>query len=214
MKLTGKQRAFAAAYVQDCNHNATQAAKDAGYAADPGKAGHLCLKRPHVQAEIARLEAAARSKVKVRTVTAEVVAPLPMNAKEIGNEQAAVANRAEALAVVTNALRVAPGDFLDEAGEVFSRTAIKNAPPGVLKDMGKDETGDWRLKFSDPIQAARVILDDHARQHGDEDHMAGPRRVLQVLLFEGTQADREAFDELSRNLARLGQNGGGNGDGE
>lgn len=53
--LNPAQRAFCAAYV--ATHNATQAAKDAGYSAKTAYAqGHRLLKNAEVKAEIERLE--------------------------------------------------------------------------------------------------------------------------------------------------------------
>lgn len=53
--LNAAQRAFCAAYV--ATHNATQAAKDAGYSAKTAHAqGHRLLKNAEVRAEIERLE--------------------------------------------------------------------------------------------------------------------------------------------------------------
>lgn len=228
MKLTAKERAFAAAYVKDPSRNASAAARAAGYSGPRG-AGYRALKRPDVRAKIADLETVARKRVKTqmhKAKVAEVIpGPVPTEADMVRTDVGAVASRAECLAIATNAVRGAAlvGDKL--ISDVFdvattpggASTLVSNAvklgalPMSALRDISHDETGDLKLRFADPLPAARLLLDDHARAHGTDDHMAGPRQVVNILMFEGTQKDREAFDELSRRMARLG---GGNGDGD
>ncbi len=54
-KLTAKQQRFCEEYVVDCN--ATQAALRAGYSAKTaGEQGHQQLQKPHVAAEVKRLQ--------------------------------------------------------------------------------------------------------------------------------------------------------------
>jgi len=194
--LTAKERAFTAAYVADPGRNASAAARNAGYS-DARKAGHLALRRPRVQAHIARLEDRARKRVTARVIEPEVLAPMPTpnaNLVPTAAEESAVASRSEALAVATNIIRTHEtrkvGDIFRVSGEGESATLVANAekigelPLTAVKGLKHDHAGDLELKLADPLAAGRLILDDHhraqegARSQGGEDLATALVQVL------------------------------------
>jgi hypothetical protein len=231
MKLTPKERAFAAAYVKDPARNATQAAREAGYGT-PRVEGPRAIKRVHVQAQVANLEAEARKRLKVKRppkrVEVEVLPPSEavLSHVETGQhaEQHAIASRAEVLGMCTNLVRAhesrkvgdlfVPVEGASAGGNmVMDATKVAELPLSMVGGLSHDHAGDLELKLRDPLAAGKILLDDHYREHGDEDPMAGPRQIVNILMLQGSNKDREAFDAMARRMADLGQNGGGDGDG-
>ena len=223
MKLTPKERAFAAAYVKDPERVGSRAAKAARYGS-PRVAAQSVLKRPHVKALIAKMEAEARKRLKVKKppkpVDVEVLPPpkavLPHTALAQHQEQHAIGVRAEVLGMALNTVRAHAtrriGDLYEmtKGGNlVTSPKKILEMPLATLAALTHDQVGDGDLRLRDPLAAGKILLDDCYRQHGDEDPMAGPRQVVNILMFEGTKKDRQDFDRLARRMAKLGANGSG-----
>ncbi len=214
--LTPKERAFAHAYLED--PNASSAARKAGYGA-AHVAGHRALKRPRVVAYIQTLADKARAKVQVKDakhVKAEVM-PVSMHLAA----QNAVASRAEVLAMATNVVRLHDAKTvgslykLTEGADptlVADAAAIAALPLSAVRGLSHDAAGDLDLKLADPMVAAKILLDDHNRARSDEDPMARPRVVMNTIVFNGSDKDREDLDKLALRMAQISPDKGG-GDG-
>jgi hypothetical protein len=139
----------------------------------------------------------------------------------------AIATRAEVLAVCTNTMRGASVVGTKKVSELYSLTsapdgaqtlvsnakAIAELPMSAIKEMSHDEAGDLKIKYADPMVAARVLLDDHNRAKELSDPMERPRIVMNTILFGGSERDKADLRRLALRIAQLAPEGGGNGDG-
>jgi len=183
---TEKERLWAAHFVTDPARNATEAARQAGYA-HPKIEGHRLRGRPRVKAMVAHLEAEARKRVRVKEkpppkrVQVEVLPPLKPGQHHVSRgvslarlEEHAVATQAEALGVATNIIRTHEsrklGDVMTKSGGtlVANTEALAEFPLTAIKGWKHDHAGDLELKLADPLAAARLILEDARRAREGE----------------------------------------------
>ncbi len=203
---TPKERLWAAHYVTDPARNATQAARDAGYA-HPRVMGQRVSQRPRVKAVVRHLEAEARKRLKIKEAKATTVEVLPPgtpapNAKTLAvgcsvvaieaTEEAAVVSRAEALAVAANIIRShetrkVSDLFLPAGGSkkggnlVMDSAKVAELPLTMVKGLKHDAAGDLELKLADPLAAARLVLDDHRRAAEGDSAVDIASALLEVL---------------------------------
>lgn len=146
LKLTPMQRRFCEAYAADPDRNATRAAIAAGCGKKPEVTAYKWQRLTKTRSYLDALMAEGRKLSQVKT--GEVVGTL-----------------AEALALKTAAMRHAhPQQYLEvtpSGSLAYNHEAILNAPPGTLKDIDRDETGDIKPRFHDAQAAADSLIEHY-----------------------------------------------------
>jgi hypothetical protein len=141
--LTAFQRRFVEALAVDLERNQTRAALAAG------------APRKGAAVQASRLLRLAKVRTYFHALTRE--------AEEARGQatHAAVAHLTEILTTLTSQMRARAGDYiipLPEGGFAVDIDAVRNAPPGVVRDVSHDRSGEVMLTFADSLAAAKVLL--------------------------------------------------------
>lgn len=141
--LTAFQRRFAEALAVDPKRNQTRAAMAAG-APKKGAA---------VQAS--RLLRLVKVQKYFHALTIEA------EGDRAQATQAAVADLRETLTTLTSQMRAQAGNYiipLPQGGFAVDLDAVRNAPPGVIRDVSHGHSGDAILRLADSLGAAKALL--------------------------------------------------------
>jgi len=180
LKLTPMQRRFCEAYAGDPDHNGQKAAEAAGVNPKTARTrASKWLANANIASYLNQLMAEGRKLAQVKT--GEVVGTL-----------------AEALALKTAAMRHAhPQAYLRRSASgtlEYDHDAILAAPPGTLKDIERDETGDIRPRFHDAQAAAESLIDHYTGKNRAPE--GNKTLVLNILSSLPPDVLRNAVDGL------------------